>query len=274
MGASEDTVRRWRQLNRALWDERVPLHVASSFYDVEGFLADGTASNLQPFEIDEVGEVRGRTLVHPQCHIGKDTLSWARRGATVTGVDFSGPAVEAARELARRAGLPAEFVEADVYDAVDAVGGRTFDVVYTGFGAITWLPDIERWAQVMARLAAPGGLFYLAEFHPLHGIFGDHALTVEHPYFDEGPLVCGEPGSYADLTAATTNNVSVEWNHPLGAVVSAVVGAGFTVEALREYDYTLYPRWPFLERHGDAYRLPAGVPSLPLMYTLRARRAV
>jgi SAM-dependent methyltransferase len=264
----------WQKLNRAHWDERVPINVASEFYDVEGFIDGSHHTTLQPFEIDEVGDVAGKTLVHPQCHFGKDTLSWARLGATVTGIDFSTPAVEAAAEVAARAGLEAEFLVGDVHDAPALVGGRTFDVVYTGLGALNWLPDIHRWARVMASLAAPGGMLYLAEFHPVHGIFGDDDLTVTYPYFQAEPFVWDEPGSYADLTADTTNNRTVEWAHGLGEVVSAVIDAGFTVELLHEFDYTLFPRWPFLVKHGrDAYRLPEGTPSLPLMYSLRARRA-
>ncbi|HET6949369.1 MAG TPA: class I SAM-dependent methyltransferase [Acidimicrobiales bacterium] len=264
----------WRQTNRAWWDERVALHVGSEFYGVDAFVADPTATTLRPFEIDEVGDVDGRTLVHPQCHFGMDTLSWARRGARVTGIDFSEPAVEAATGIARRAGLDAEFVAGDVYDAVDLVGGRTFDVVYTGFGAVTWLPDIDRWARVMAALAAPGGTLYLAEFHPFHAVLGDDDLTVRYPYFHDEPQRFDDgAGTYADLGAATTHNVTVEWTHGLGAVVTAVVAAGFTVELLHELDYTLFPRWPFLVKDGDTYRLPDDVPRIPLMYSLRARRA-
>ncbi|HEX6417782.1 MAG TPA: methyltransferase [Acidimicrobiales bacterium] len=266
----------WADMNRRWWDERAPIHVASEFYDVEGFVADPGASTLRAFEIDEVGDVAGKSLAHPQCHFGLDTLSWARRGAGVVGLDFSEPAVDAARDVARRAGLDAEFVAGNVYDAVELLGGRDFDVVYTGLGALNWLPDIARWARVMADLVAPGGILYLAEFHPLHMILGDDDLTVTHPYFHEAgePLAFEEAGTYADLGADTAHNRTVEWVHGLGAVVSAVVGAGLAVEVLHEWDHTLFPRWPFLVRDADAYRMPAGMPSLPLMYSLRARRPV
>jgi SAM-dependent methyltransferase len=265
----------WADLNRRWWDERAPLHVGSEFYDVPAFVADSEVSTLRPFEIDEVGEVRGRTLVHPQCHFGLDTLSWARRGAQVTGIDFSDAAIGAATDLATRAGLGAEFVAGNVYDAVDLVGGRTFDVVYTGLGAINWLPDIDRWARVMAALAAPGGMLYLAEFHPLHSILGDDDLTVAYPYFHDrdAPLEFDEPGTYADLEATTEHNRTVEWTHGLGAVVTAIIDAGLTIELLHEFDYTLFPRWPFLVKGDrDTYRLPEGMPSIPLMYSLRARK--
>jgi SAM-dependent methyltransferase len=268
-GRLADMTEEWLGVNRALWDERVPIHVASAFYDVEGFVDGG--STLRSFELEEVGDVEGVTLVHPQCHFGLDTLSWTRRGARVTGLDFSTPAILAARKLAADASLEAQFVEADVYGAVEALGDRRFDLVYTGLGALNWLPDIERWARVMAALMAPGGRFYLAEFHPFAGVFADEDLTVVYPYFHAEPFVWDEPGTYADPGAPTVHNRSIEWNHGLGAVVSALVSAGLRIEFLHEHDHTLFARWPFLEPGGDGtYRLPEGTPSLPLMYSLLA----
>jgi SAM-dependent methyltransferase len=262
----------WRDLNRAWWDERVPIHTASEFYDVEGFLKDPEASTLLPFEVEELGDVTGRTLVHLQCHFGLDTLSWARRGARVTGLDFSEQAVEAAREVAARGGLDATFVAGDVYDAVALLGGATYDVVVTGQGALNWLPDVDRWAAVVAALTAPGGTLLLTEFHPVHQVFGDDDLTIEHPYFQDGPQRWDEGGTYAELTAPTENNVTLEWTHGLGAVVTALVRAGLVVDHLHEFDHLTFPRWPLLVRDGPTYRFPPGGPSLPLMYSLRAHR--
>jgi SAM-dependent methyltransferase len=261
----------WLELNRALWDERVPIHVTGDFYDVEGFLAG--RSSVRPFELDELGEVTGCSLVHPQCHFGQDTLSWARHGARVTGLDFSAPAIEAARSLAEQAGLEAEFIQANIYDAVAALGGRRFDVVYTGLGALNWLPDIERWASTMASLLATGGRFYLVELHPITEVFAEDSLEVTESYFDPGPHAYDEPGTYADPSAPTKQNRSIEWRHPLGEVVSAIISAGLRLEFLHEHPYTESLRWPFLERDADRiYRMPAGRPELPLMYSLRATR--
>jgi SAM-dependent methyltransferase len=253
----------WLALNRALWDERVPIHVASAFYDVDAFLAG--RSTLRSFELEEVGDVAGLTLLHAQCHFGLDTLSWARRGARVTRLDLSAPANDAARKLVSEA----EFVAADVYRAEQALGGRRFDVVYTGLGALNWLPDIQGWARVMAALVAPGGRFYVSEFHPFTCVFADADLTVAYPYFHDRPFEFDEPGTYADPDATTTHNRSVEWNHGLGDVVSALAAAGMRIELLHEHGHTLLARWPFVERDKDGtFRFPEGTPSLPLMYSL------
>ncbi|MCA9831512.1 MAG: class I SAM-dependent methyltransferase [Dehalococcoidia bacterium] len=257
--------------NKAQWDERVPIHTASEFYDVAGFLK--SPHRLRPFEVEEVGDVHSKALVHLQCHFGQDTLSWATRGAKVTGLDFSEPAVEAAREIATRLGYKAEFVASNVYDAVEALGNRTFDIVYTGLGALNWLPDIEGWAKVIAALVKPGGFLYLSEFHPMHQTLSDDDLAVTYDYFHSEPMVWDEPGTYAELGAATTHNVSHEWTHGLGVVVSNLIAQGLRIEFLHEFDYTLYPRWPFLEKTPEGtYHMPAGKPRIPLMYSLKATK--
>lgn len=261
----------WRELNLQHWDELVAIHVHGAFHDVPGFLAG--RSTLRPFERSELGPVEGLTLVHAQCHFGLDTLSWAREGAIVTGFDFSAAAVRAADDLARRACLDAEFLQADVYDALDALGSRTFDVVYTGVGAIHWLPDITRWGAAMAQLLVPGGRFYMAEFHPFASVFADDELIVVDSYFDRGPQIHTTAGSYADPTARTTQNTRVTWNHPLGDVVTSLAEAGLVIEFLHEHPYALRARWPFLSRNADrTYRMPHGQPELPLLYSIRARR--
>lgn len=260
----------WFDANQRMWDERVPLHVAGPFYDVAAFKQGGVV--LRPFELEDLGDVAGRELVHLQCHFGQDTLSWARLGARVTGLDFSAPAIAAARELAAEIGLAATFVEGNVYDA-PALLGRQYDIVYTGLGALCWLPDLERWADVMRALVRPGGLAYVAEFHPITDVFGDDDLAIARPYFQgPEPVVWMAPGTYADPVATTQHNLSYEWTHPVSAVIDALIRRGLVLERFREHDYTLFARWPFLEKAGrDMYRLPAGMPSLPLMYSVRFR---
>ncbi|MEV6977486.1 class I SAM-dependent methyltransferase [Kitasatospora sp. NPDC093806] len=260
----------WRAANRANWDERVPIHTASDFYDIPGFVAGKDV--LRPFELAEVGDVDGKTLLHLQCHIGLDTLSWARRGATVTGLDFSEPAVAAATEVAERIGATtARFVASDVYDAVGALGGQTFDVVYTGLGALCWLPDIDRWARTAAALVAPGGFLYLAEFHPFADTLAEDGRTVETDYFERGPTVWDETYTYTDGEQVTGATVTVEWQHGIGDVVSALASQGLRIEFLHEHDFTLFARFPVLEQDGG-YRFPPGHPAAPLMYSIRASR--
>ncbi len=262
----------WRTLNKAYWDERVPIHLRGSFYDVAGFRA-GRLS-LTPDQIGDLAPVAGKRLVHLQCHFGLDTLSWARLGAEVTGLDFSPAAIAAARQLAGETGLTARFVEADLYDAPRALRS-SYDIVYTGIGALCWLPDMARWAAVVAELLAPGGELYLVEFHPTEWILDDaDPFTIRHPYFTPAPgHQQSETGSYADRLAPTEANETRQWNHPLGEVVTSLIKAGLRLTELRESDATVLQRWPMLEPQADGrFRLPAHLPSLPLMYTLRARK--
>ncbi|MFH9249193.1 class I SAM-dependent methyltransferase [Streptomyces lydicus] len=266
----------WREANRARWDERVALHTVSDFYDQDRFRR--VRDVLRAFETAEVGDVTGRSLLHLQCHFGQDTLSWAHRGAArVVGLDFSEPAVEAARELAAELGYGpdrAAFVAADVYDAAEAVPDDAYDIVYTGIGALNWLPDLERWADTAASLVAPGGFLYLAEFHPLCDALDDETGSrIVHDYFSRDAWVDEVPGSYTDFGAQTVNNRSVEWQHPIGEVVSALAAAGLHLEFLHEHDMTMFQRFGALRRADDGfYRFPGDRPRVPLMYSLRARR--
>lgn len=263
----------WLVRNRASWDERVPFHLASDMYDVPSYRAG--RETLEPFELEQVGDIRGKTLLHLQCHFGLDTLSWARHGARVTGLDFSESAVDAASRLAVELGFEADFVCSDVYDAPAALAGRQFDVVYTGRGAFNWLPDIASWARNAFVLAKPGGIVYIQEFHPFAWIFDDDEPKAAYPYFyrPEAPLVWDEPGTYADRSAPMENTVTHEWNHGLGEVVTALIRAGFVIELLEEYDYTRYEAFTFLQETEPGYfTTPPEMPNMPLMYALKARR--
>ena len=257
-------------LNRAFWDERVPIHVGSEFYDVDGFRAG--APRLHDFEVEQVGPVEGLDLVHLQCHFGLATLDWARRGARVTGLDFSPAAIDAARGLAAELGLEARFEVGDVYDA-PAVLGATYDVVHTGLGALCWLPDLDRWAHVVSALLRPGGFLHLSEFHPVGEIMADDALVPAFTYFGEEPVHWEEGGTYADRDAVTSANRTVEWIHPLSQVLTALLGQGLVLETFVEHPHAVYQRFPFLVRDGAGdYRFPAGMRGIPLMYSLRARK--
>jgi SAM-dependent methyltransferase len=261
----------WLRLNREYWDERVPLHAASSFYDVPGFLAGKDV--LRPFEHDEVGDVRGKRLLHLMCHIGLDTLCWARRGATVTGLDFSQPALDTAADIAERAGIDsARFVAADIDRATKALAGETFDIVYTGAGVMQWIRDVDRWARVVASLVAPGGFFYIAEYHPFIDIVDDDVRGLRRGYLDRGPFVEDEPGSYTGR-ADTSANTMVKWTHHIGSVVNALATAGLRIEFLHEFAFTDAAMFFGLERGGDGlWRFPPDRYQIPMMFSLRAAK--
>lgn len=263
------------QSNRAHWDELVPIHARSPFYDLAGFKAG--KSSLHSVELAELGDVAGQSLLHLQCHFGLDTLSWARLGARVTGVDFSPAAVELASALSTELGIPARFVCANIYDLPQALRD-TFDIVFTSYGVLCWLPDLERWAQVVAHFLRPGGTFYIVEFHPLSWIFDEspdaNDLRVVYPYFHSPqPLEWAAAGSYADPQARLEHRTTYEWAHSLGDIVNGLIGAGLEIEFLHEFPYTAYAAFPFLEEGADGWwRLPAQFPAIPLMFSIRARR--
>ena len=267
----------WTADNRAWWDERVPLHLGSDFYALDDFRAGG--ERLRPYELAEVGiDVTDLELLHLQCHIGTDTLAWARHGARVVGLDFSPEATAAATALARDVGLGdrAEFVASNVYDAPGALGGRQFDVVYTGIGALSWLPDIGRWAETAAALVKPGGVLYVVEIHPFIWVFDDDAPepAVAWDYFAEVHWE-NSAGSYADRNALTQHNRTHERNWGIGEVVSAIVDSGMTVEFVHEHRIGVERYWPWMEPaegRPDLWQLLADRPSLPLTWSLRARR--
>jgi SAM-dependent methyltransferase len=265
----------WREQNRAMWNEKTPLHLASAEYDVAGFKAG--RMSLRPHELADLGDVTSKDLIHLQCHFGLDTISWARSGARVTGLDFSEPAVRAATELAREIGVEARFVLSDVYDAPAAVGHRTFDIVYTGVGALCWLPDMDRWARVVRDLLRPGGELYLFEFHPVKWmIYGGPDIAIRYDYFTppEGYADAGGV-TYADESIPPAATPTVQWNHPLGEVVTALADAGLRIEMLREIDRDVLREWEMMVPTEDGmHRMPPDRPSLPLMYVLRARREV
>ena len=254
------------EANRRMWDERVSIHVGSRFYDVEGWKSTGRNHLMAPFEMDEIGDVADARLCHLQCHIGMDTLTFARLGAEVVGVDFSPPAVDAARALAAEVGVAdrATFVVSSVEDARAHVEGQ-FDIVYASWGWHVWLPDLDAWARTAASLLKPGGFLYCADHHPVArepGWVSD--------YFDREAHVDHESGTYADVAAPTEVNESWEWWRPLGDIVTAVADAGLRVEFLHEHPYCVWQLLPTAGQGDDGmWRLP-GDP-LPLSFSLRAR---
>jgi len=265
--------RRRMTVNRRKWDESVPLHVVSPSYDVPSFLRG--RSTLRPLEIREMGTVRGKTLLHLQCHFGLDTLSWSRRGASVTGVDFSLPAIEAARRLARRAGITARFIQSNVYELPEVIDEQ-FDVVYTGKGAMCWLPDIDRWAQIVARSLKPEGKFYLLEDHPIVELFPNEGTTTPFeakiPYFGARALREVYDGTYA-TDVKMKHRVSYSWVHPVSQTLSALIRAGLSIESVGEYPYSYWHRFPVMtEDRQGWWHLTQNEGLVPLMWSVQARK--
>lgn len=268
-------------LNRASWDERVPAHVGSPDYAVERFAADPAhLSGVVRFDLPRLGDVAGLDVVHLQCHIGTDTVSLARLGARATGLDFSGPAVEQAAALAGRIGLDVPFVQSDVHDAVEVLGAGRFDLVYTGIGALCWLPSVERWAGVVAGLLRPGGRLFLREGHPmlwsLDEARPDGLLVVDHPYFERTePTVWDDAGTYVATDTVFSHTTTHEWNHGLGEIVTALLGHGLTLTSLVEHDSAPWDALPgrtVVDDLGE-HRLADRRWRLPMTYTLQATKA-
>lgn len=263
---------KYREINRVNWDERVPVHMTSEMYDVEGFMAG--QNPLPQLQIDELGDVRGRSMIHLQCHFGIDTLSWARLGAVVTGIDFSRPAVEAAQKISEESGVPGRFIEADVYQVPNLVDEQ-FDIVYTGVGALCWLPDIEGWAEVVARLLKPGGTFYIHEFHPvlwaLDADRTDGVLAITEPYFETAdPNRWEDIGTYADGDATFEHTVTYEWNHGMGEIITSLIDVGLRIEFLHEQRTSVIGMLPVMIETEEGWTLPEKVDRVPMMYSIKA----
>ena len=260
--------------NEADWDARAPLHAASQFYSqpAEYWFAD--------YEWDDLGALRGRDVLHLQCHLGTETIAFAQRGARTTGLDLSAKSLEEARRIAANAGQDVEYVHADVYDAVDAVQGRRFDVVYTGKGALCYLPDLQHWAKVVHELIKPGGALYVVEFHPLLNALREVSLPGET---DELVLRAdyleGRGAIAHDSTVTYTGDEvpgrqrSYEWRHGIGELVTTLAGAGFRLTSLRESEVLPWPRWPSMQQTPEGWwRLPDEAPRIPLLFALKAIR--
>lgn len=267
-------------VNRSMWDGRVSAHAASPEYGLQSFRTDPAhLSEVVRFDLPRLGEVRGLRGVHLQCHIGTDTISLARLGASMTGLDFSAPALAVAQELAAATGADARFVQAEVYDALEVLEPGSFDLLYTGIGALCWLPDIERWADVVAGLLAPGGRLFMREGHPVLWALEDPApdgrLLLEYPYFErEEPVVWEEEGTYVTTEEPLPAQPTHVWNHGLGEVVGALLARGLRLTMLQEHESVPWDALPGLmeQLEGDERRLADRPWRLPHTYTLQAVR--
>ena len=266
--------------NKRLWEAWTSIHTTGAFYDVDRFRRDPQDLRIEPWERDEVGDVRGRSLLHVQCHFGLDTLSWARLGALVTGVDFSPSAIAFARELARDVGLDgvARFVESDVAGMPDALEYQVFEVVYTSRGVLGWMPDITVWANAVARCVAPRGILYVHEIHPVIQAIADEQpgpndVHLAFDYWGGETLTFPVEGSYADRAAEVDAEWEHGWNHSLGEIVTSLARSGLVIELLDEKRALDWPLPWLVDLGNGRYGFPPEQRgTLPLMFSLRARR--
>ncbi|KBZ68886.1 hypothetical protein K875_01443 [Mycobacterium [tuberculosis] TKK-01-0051] len=278
MAAFDDGVRAKLDANMRNWDARVPIHAQSRFY---GIGSRDPVSWFAPFEWRDLGPLANREIVHLQCHLGTETMAFARKGALTTGLDFSSASVREARQIACQFGLSIDYVCAEVYDAVDALGAQRFDIAYTGKGALCYLPDLPAWADTVTRLLRPGGFLYVVEFHPLLNALGPTQkpglpddLTIRHDYLGgRGPVERDSAHSYTDGPPLRGPTRHYEWPHGLGEVVTAIARAGLVVESVTETDLLPWPRWPRMVRtDGGWWTLPPSEPTFPVMYGLKATK--
>jgi SAM-dependent methyltransferase len=257
--------------NLDLWNELTPIHALSTFYDVEGFKKG--MSTLDSIELEEVGDVTGKSLLHLQCHFGMDTLSWGRLGAKATGVDFSDKAITLARNLSKETGVNTDFICTDIYKLPEVLS-KKFDIVFTSHGVLCWLPDLDRWAEVIAHFLKPVGFFYIIEGHPFMMVFDDkdsRGLKVRYSYFDNPqPEKWESEHDYADKDVIITHP-SYEWPHSLSAIVTSLINAGLKIEFLHEFPDIAYKKFPFMDEYKPRHWNIKG-DMIPLTFSLKATK--
>jgi SAM-dependent methyltransferase len=249
--------------NKESWNKRTEVHVESKFYDVKGFLAGKNV--LNEIELNELGNVQGKTLLHLQCHFGLDTLSWSRLGAQVTGVDLSNTAIEKANSIKQEAGLEAEFICSDVY-SFGEISQKQYDIVFTSYGALCWLPDLDKWAQTVSNSLVKGGTFYIAEFHPFYDIVSGYS------YFHQSEPDIEDEGTYTENDSGETSTV-ITWAHPLSDVVNALINAGITINQFNEYPYSPHNCFENMsESEKGKFTISHEGQDVPLIYTIKGTK--
>ncbi|PBQ33428.1 SAM-dependent methyltransferase [Sphingobacteriaceae bacterium] len=255
--------------NKDSWNRRTDYHLESEFYDVKGFLAGN--SSLKEVELNLLGDIRGKSILHLQCHFGQDTLSLARMGAEATGVDLSDNAINNAKLLAEKAGVKAEFICCDVYSLPEHLN-KKYDIVFTSYGTIGWLPDLDKWAKIVSRYLKPGGKFVFAEFHPVVWMFDDDFTKVAYNYFNAGPIIETESGTYADRNAQI-NKEYVGWNHPTGEVLTSLLQNGLRLLSYEEFDYSPYNCFRHTEEFEPGkFRIKHLGNKIPMIFALLAEK--
>lgn len=260
---------RYLDINRQSWNNRTEAHLHSDFYDLAGFMNGN--SSLNEIELDLLGDLRGKSVLHLQCHFGQDSISLSRLGAKVTGVDLSDRAIESARSIAAQLGEDTKFICCDVYELEKHLE-EEFDIVFTSYGTIGWLPDLDRWAKLIGRFLRPGGRLVFVEFHPVVWMFDDQFNKVAYSYFNTGPIHETETGTYADRSAAISQDY-VMWNHSIAEVIGSLIGNGLELALFREYDYSPYDCFQgTVETAPKKFRIAHLDARIPMLYALQATK--
>ena len=252
--------------NKELWNQRTMVHKDSDFYDLKGF-KEGK-SVLTPIELGELGDVKGKSMLHLQCHFGMDSLDWARRGAKVTGVDLSDLAISEANKLNNELGLDATFICSNVYDLKEHLSGK-FDIVFTSYGVVGWLPDLDKWASIISHFLKPGGTFYMAEFHPVVWIFDEEFTHVKYYYDNREVIVTEGLGTYTDRNADIKGK-EYSWNHSISEVLNALIKQGIRIEQFNEFNYSPYPCFNNVVQNEEGnYWIKGMEGKIPMVYSVK-----
>jgi ubiquinone/menaquinone biosynthesis C-methylase UbiE len=255
------------KINKKLWDRKTELHYKSDFYDVDSFLKG--KDSLNSIELDLMGNFKGKKVLHLQCHFGQDTISLARHGARATGVDLSDNAIKKALELNKKVGTDVRFIQSDVYKLPEVLDEQ-FDIVFTSYGVIGWLPDMKKWAEVIHRFLKPGGKFVFVEFHPIIWMMSYDFKRIEYNYMDSPPIIEELEGTYTDRGAAIKEK-SVSWNHGLSTVINALIKTGLTITDFREYNYSPYNCFQNTVKIANRkFKIKGLEDKIPMVYSLKA----
>lgn len=256
-------------INKHSWNNRLDTHLKSDFYNLEKFLNGETS--LNDIELQLLGDVNGKKILHLQCHFGQDSISLSRLGANVTGVDLSDKAIEKAKELAIKTNVNTKFINCDIY-SLDQYLDQKFDIVYTSYGTITWLPDLEKWAQIISKFLKPEGQFVFVEFHPVVWMYDDNFEKIKYNYFKTEPIIENEEGSYADRSAEIEQSY-VTWNHSLSEVIQSLIQQNLVIKDFKEYNYSPYNCFNnTIEIERNKYRIKPFQDKIPMLYSIIAKK--
>ena len=261
--------KKYFEANKKAWNNKTLFHIKSDFYDVEGFKKG--KSSLRHIELEELGDVKNKSMLHLQCHFGLDSLSWAKLGAKVTAVDFSEESIKAARKLNDELNLNVKFIHSNIYDITDNLEEK-YDIVFTSYGVIGWLPDLKKWGKIISHYLKPGGTFYMVEFHTMLWMFNDEFEQIKYSYFNKGVIEDDIRGTYADKEAPLFQK-EYGWNHPLSEVVNSLIENKLQIEFIHEFPFSVYNVFQNTVQGKDGWWRIKGLEDIiPMMFSIKAKK--